>query len=79
MEKLLKAEYDFYLNNKKELMKKYKDKYVAIQGTKVIGSGEDKVETVKRLMYDGYKLGEFLVHLVSKDSDEVQRFYSRVV
>ena len=62
--KKLIAAHDYYLANKKEILKKYRGKYVVIENKKIIGSGTDSVATVKRMMKKGHTLGEFLVHLV---------------
>lgn len=74
----LSKEYNYYKSHKEELQKEYNNQYVALKDCKVVVSGSNKEQIVREMMSKGYKLGEFLVHLVSDDSEVVQRFYSRV-
>lgn len=74
----LDKEYSWYQSHKSDLLARYSGKYVAIKGSQLITSAGTKEQAVKEMMDKGYKLGEFLVHFVSKDSDAVQRYYSRI-
>ena len=74
----LSKEYDFYKSHKPDLLEKYSERYIVLKDQKVVISGKNKEELVKMMLRKGYKLGEFLVHFVSPDSDVVQRYYSRV-
>ena len=74
----LDKEYQFYINNKTDLQAEYNNKYIALQDCKVVKSGNTKKEVIDAMLEEDYKLGEFLVHLVSSESDIVQRYYSRV-
>jgi hypothetical protein len=74
----LSKEYDFYKSHKPDLLEKYSEQYIALKNQRVIVSGKNKEKLVKIMLSKGYKLGEFLVHFVSSDSDIVQRYYSRV-
>ena len=71
-------EYEYYKKNKAELLKKYNDKYVAIKNGKVVMHGDDKIELVKKMIAKKHKLGDFLVHLVSRDSDVIYRIHPRI-
>jgi len=75
----LKKEYDYYLSNKDKIMKNYKDQYVAIKNCKIKHHGKNEEEVIKYMLNKNFKLGEFLVHLVSEDSDIIQRYSSRVL
>ena len=75
----LSKEYEFYKSNKKKLQKKYNNQFIALKNGKVVASGSDKKKVVKEMLDKKHKLGGFLVHLVSDDSDIVQRYYSRVL
>lgn len=73
----LASEYRYYLDNKSELLKKYKDTFIVIKGDDVIGSYptmEEAVEETKKT----HDLGTFLVQHVIEGEEIVQRFYSRV-
>ena len=74
----LTKEYDYYKSHKGELQKKFNNQFIALKNCEVVMSGNDKEKVVKEMLNQGNKLGEFLVHLVSDDSDIVQRYYSRV-
>ena len=74
----LKQEFEYYLANHAELVKKYNGMFVVIKGQKVIGKYEDQLaaitETVKQ-----HELGTFLVQKVEPGSGSyTQTFHSRV-
>ncbi len=77
MDKISK-EYDYYLKNKEILQKDYNNKYIVLKDCKVITSGDSKEQVVHYMLKKKYNLGEFLVHLVSNNSDVIHRYYSRV-
>ena len=73
---MLEKEYKYYLDNKKEFVKKYLDKHIVIKGDSIIGvynSLEEAVETSLK----GNELGTFLVKQVEKE-EQALRFYRRV-
>ncbi len=74
----LSKEYEYYKSHKEKLQKKYNNQFIALKNCKVVISGSDKEKVVKEMLSKGHKLGEFLVHLVSDDSEIVQRYYSRI-
>ncbi len=74
----LSNEYAFYKKNKPALKEKYDNKYIALKDNKVITSADSRQEAVKYMLDNDYILGEFLVHLVSDDSDIVHKFPSRI-
>jgi hypothetical protein len=74
----LSKEYEFYKKNKPQLQEKYNNQYIALKNCKVITSGNNKKIVIDEMIKKGYSVGDFLTHLVSDDSDIVQRYYSRV-
>ncbi len=56
----LEREFDFFVSNRKELVKKYKGKYIAIKDHKVLGAYNSLPEAVNETS-KSEKLGTFLV------------------
>ena len=76
---MLDREYQYYLNNKEELLKDYNGKYIVISEDKVIGVYESEdiayFETIKE-----HKLGTFLIKLCEPDDmSQIHTYHSRVV
>ncbi|MBU0478162.1 hypothetical protein KKC91_06310 [bacterium] len=75
---MLEREYKYYQNNKDSIIKKYKNQFVVIKDSKIIGAYSSREEALKESVKE-YKLGEFLIQEVSdKKNEQIQRFYSRV-
>jgi len=72
----LKPEYQYYLDNKSEFLKKYEGKFIVIKNKEVIGVYSNVHEAVEHTAKT-VTLGTFLVQHVSPDEDQV-RFHSRV-
>ena len=73
-----KTNYQYFLDNKKELVKKYAGLYIVIVNCEVVGSyADDKVaydEAVEK-----YGLGNFLIQLCTENEEEyTQTYHSRV-
>jgi hypothetical protein len=68
---MLESEWEFYENNRDELVEKYCGKYVVISGNKVVSSYDDQKtayrETIKIL-----PLGSFMIHHVTEEEEIVQ-------
>jgi len=68
---MLETEWEFYENNKEELIEKYLGKYIVISGNKVISVYEDEntayFETVKTI-----PLGSFMIHHVMEEEEVFQ-------
>jgi len=79
MKNSLQMEYDFYQSHKDQIKEKYNNQYVAIKDCEIKHHGQKKEEVIRHMLNKNYKLGEFLVHLVSDNSDIIQRYYSRVL
>ncbi len=75
---MLEREYKYYQDNKNDIIKNYKNQFVVIKGSKVVGDYSSREEALKESVKE-YKLGEFLIQEVSdKNGEQIQRFYSRV-
>ena len=72
----LKQEFEFYLANKGEFLKKYDGKFIVIVDGKVIGVYDDQLEAITETS-KLHPPGTFLVQHVS-DTGGHARFHSRV-
>lgn len=78
MESPLKREFDYYLANQAELVKRYDGRYVVIKGAMVIGDYTDQLSAVSETSKTE-ELGTFLVQKVEPGSAaHTQTFHSRV-
>jgi len=73
----LKAEYDYYLANKAEMVKKYNGKFIVIKGGRVLGAYDDAGSAVT-VTQKTEALGTFLVQEVEPGDSVTQSFHSRV-
>jgi hypothetical protein len=68
---MLESEWEFYENNRDELVEKYCGKYVVISGNKVVSAYDDQKtayrETIKTL-----PLGSFMIHHITEEEEIVQ-------
>jgi len=68
---MLENEWEFYENNRVELLEKYRGKYIVISGNKVVSAYDDEntayFETVKTL-----PLGSFMIHHVMEEEEVYQ-------
>jgi hypothetical protein len=68
---MLEAEWEFYENNRDELVKKYCGKYVVIADGRVVAAYDDDEvaynETVKTL-----PLGSFMIHHITEEEEVFQ-------
>ncbi len=75
---MLKAEFEWYLKNQEELLKKYNGKVIVIKDQKVIGVYDNELEAVTETSKEE-KLGTFLVQKCEPgDVNYTQTFHSRV-
>lgn len=76
---MLDKEFNFYINNQDELLKKYNGEYIVIIGEEVIGSFKSQLEAYNETAKE-HKVGTFLIQhcLPGKDS-YTQIFHSRVI
>lgn len=76
---MLEKEYQYYLNNEKELVKKHYGRYLVIKNDQVIGNYENEKDAYDRSITD-HKLGTFLIQrAVPENERPVQTFHSRVI
>ena len=68
---MLETEWEFYENNRDELVEKYCGKYVVISGNRIVASYDDQKiayrETVKTI-----PLGSFMIHRVMEEEEVIQ-------
>ena len=68
---MLETEWEFYENNRDELLEKYCGKFVVISGDKVLAAYDDEQiayrETVKTI-----PLGSFMIHYIAQEEEIIQ-------
>jgi len=75
----LQKEFDYYVNNQKELVKKYNGKYIVIKDEEVVDSFDSELEAYK-FGVSKFKPGTFLIQPCLPGSENyTQTFYSRMV
>ena len=76
---MLEKEFKYYLDNQKELVKKYSGKFLVIIGEKVVGiydSFEDALDDSQKK----FELGKFLIQLCLPGEDSyTQTFHTRAI
>jgi hypothetical protein len=76
---MLKKEFQYYLDNQKQLVKDYNGKYLVIIGNEVVGVYDDKISAYE-LSKEKYELGTFLIQLCTPGNNAyTQTFNSRVI
>lgn len=74
----LKREFEYYLANQTELVKKYNGKYIVIKNLAVIGAYDDEATAIGETTKT-HELGTFLVQKVEPGQGAyTQTFHSRV-
>ena len=68
MEKL-NQEFEYYVKHQPELVEKYDGRYVVIVDQKVIGVFDTQDDAINAMLKKGYKIGDFLVHLVGEGKE----------
>ncbi len=76
--KALESEFDWYLENQNDLVKKYNGKYLVIKDQEVIGTCDDELKAIRETALS-HEMGTFLVQLCEPGKDSYsQTFHSRV-
>ena len=76
---MLDKEFQYYLDNQNELVKKYDGRYIAIVGEQVVGDYETYEQAIDETVKT-HELGTFLIQKCTEgDKDYTQTFHSRVV
>lgn len=75
---MLEKEFDYYLKNQKELVKKYEGKFLVIKEQDIIGAYDSEIEAYSEAQKKE-KLGTFLIQrCVPGEDSYTQTFHSRV-
>lgn len=76
----LKKNFDFYLKNKKDLVKdeKYYGKYIVIKDEKIIDAYKTEDEAINSMLKRGFKMGEFTVQVVRQNDGSSANFISNI-
>lgn len=76
---MLKDLYLWYIENQKELSKKYEGKYLVIKDNSVVDVFSDKQKALDEAS-NKYGLGNFIIQLCSTEEDSyTQTYHSRVI
>ena len=76
--KALESEFDWYIENQNDLVKKYTGKYLVIKDKKIIGKYDDEYYALKETMKT-HEMGTFLIQKCTPGIDSyTQTFHSRV-
>lgn len=76
---MLEKEFKFYLDNQKDLLKEYLNKYIIIKEQKVVASFDSKQEAYDYAT-EKFELGTFLIqHCLQGDLGHTQTFHSQVI
>jgi hypothetical protein len=75
---MLKKEFEYFLEHKKELVREYNGKFVVIKNLKVIGAYDSEIDAIEETSKTE-ELGTFLVQKCEPgDASYTQTFRSRV-
>lgn len=76
---VLKQEFGYYIQHKKDFIEKYNEKFIVLQSHNVIYVSNTREEAINGALKKGYELGTFLVQYVTTDNNEtIHRYCSRV-
>ncbi len=76
---LLKEDFNYYVQNHKEIVKKYLNRYIVIKEQSIVDSYDTFEEAVSESSKK-YDLGTFIIQKCSEDLNELtQVFHSRVL
>ena len=74
----LEKEFKYYLENQKELVKKYNGKFIVIKDLNVIGAYDSELEAVQKTS-EKHELGTFLVQKCEPGNESyTQTYHSRI-
>lgn len=77
---MLEKEFQYFKENQKDLYQKYPDKFLVIQGQKVVIVADTMDQAYTQAIDGGYKLGEFLIQECLQGEDAyTEVFHSRVI
>lgn len=77
---MLEKEFQYYLENQKELVEKYLNRFIVIKNDKVIGDYNSELEALNETVKSGEKIGTFLIqHCLAGSQGYSNTFHSRVL
>lgn len=77
---MLEKEFQYFKENQKDLYNKYPNKFLVIQGQKVVIVADTMDLAYTQAIDGGYKLGEFLIQECLQGKDAyTEVFHSRVI
>ena len=75
----LKKNFDYYLENHKDIIEKYLNKFIVIKDEQIVDSYDTFEEAIEKSSRK-YELGTFIVQKCTKDiNEDTQIFHSRVM
>lgn len=74
---ILQKEYDYFLSNKKELLKKYNNRYILIQNQTILADFKEIEEAVEFIRKNDLELGTFILELCDEKSFRPKTFHTR--
>lgn len=78
MEKKLEKEFNYYLENQSDLLKKHEGKFLVIKGTEVIGTYDTELKALEETAKE-HEIGTFLIqHCTPGAENYTQTYHSRV-
>ena len=78
-ENKLEKEFQWYLDNQEELVKKYDGRFIVVKDKEVIGEYDALGPAIDETVAKGYKMGTFLVQKCSPGDQDIRAvFHSRV-
>lgn len=79
LEIMLEKEFQYYIDNQEQLVKKYNGKFIVIKGDSVIGAYESHSEAYQEALKKN-EIGSFLIqHCLPGEDAYTQTFHSRVI
>ena len=76
---VLEKEFEYYLKNQNDLVKKYNGRFIVIKDSQVIGDYESELEAINKTL-EKHEAGTFLVQKCEPGSESYsQMFHSRVI
>ena len=76
---MLEKEFKYFVDNQKELVKKYNGRYIVIKDEKVIGDYASEIDAYTQTQKE-HELGTFLIQLCIPGEDTfTQTYHSRVI
>ena len=78
MSSVLEKEFQFYLDNQEDLVKKYNGKFIVIKNEKIIGAFDSELEAYEETSKE-HEIGTFLIQKCESGSDNyTQTYHSQV-